>query len=59
MTDISKCNYKECDKKGTCLRFMENVEEYQEYLVNFDKICGIGSNYEYFIQNDTQPTEQK
>lgn len=49
MPDISKCDV-ECPKHDSCLRYMKDAEQYQNYKVNFDKICNKQNNYTYYIE---------
>lgn len=58
MSDIARCNYKECPQVENCKRFTtDNTEITQGYKINYDKIC-LEPYYQYLIPKETKPIEQ-
>lgn len=50
MTDLARCNNKDCIHIDTCERFKET--EYYPY--DFKAICNENSNYKYIIKKEDE-----
>ena len=58
MSDITKCNNKDCPRKDNCYRYLAKAHEYrQSYFVNPIKDCQEQNyaHYWYIPNNKTRP----
>jgi len=49
MSDITMCQYSECEKANSCRRYLDESSPEQCYA-RFQNICSEDNNYQYFIQ---------
>lgn len=57
MSDIARCNYKDCPQVNNCKRFRADAIEWQGYYINFSHLC-FQPDYQYLIPKDNKPVEQ-
>lgn len=52
MSDISMCEYEQCEKSNSCRRFLDTPNPKWQSYSKFQNICSQSNNYEWFIQAD-------